>query len=569
MAQVEVASARRRVRRRGVWLFTAMILITALLAPRAGADPERRPDRHKPKDPAAAPSPLESWGRSADVQGPNGLFVGGPKGYIYQGGVFADEITVVDPHNGKVVDRIGPERGVHGPDDIYVTPDGTIYWTEIFGGNVGRLTPDGNWRLQKVALGVNPITMNAEGRLFTALDFLGNGLYELDPELIKPPKLLIADIDTLNGFGFGPDGFLYGPLFFQHKVVKINVNVTPPTVETVAEGFRVPSGVDFDSKGRMVVTDFAEGQAIRIDLATGKRETLLDIEGIFDNSAVGPDDTVYSAAFGDGAIWAASPSGKTRQVTKSGIIAAGGVTVDSDGSVLLADWFALKRFTKGNLTSTIYDRFDPPGQGMSGPNTVAPFGRNLIITGYFSNVLQVIDAKSGAVSQDVRDLKTPTNAIVHGNDIAVAQAGSANGTGPGSVVKLSDRSVLLDGLTLPTGLASNGTTLYVADWTTGNVWSVGPSGKALLAAGFNHPEGMALTADGRKLLVVEEGIDQVTSLDLTNGNRRVAARVALGDHYPPGLQPYGQFTGIAVAPDGSFWVSSDIDNVLYHYAAPA
>lgn len=567
MLKIRGNGARPRVGRRGVWL-VAMLAVLALLAPRAGADKDPQPTK-PPPDRSGAPRPLESWGKGADVQGPNGLFVGGPKGYIYQGGVFADEIAVVDPHNGKVVDRIGPERGVHGPDDIYVTKDGTIYWTEIFGGNVGRLTPDGHWRIQHVALGVNPITMNAQGRLFTALDFLGNGLYELDPELIKPPKLLIPDIDTLNGFGFGPDGFLYGPLFFQHKVVKINVDANPPTVETVAEGFRVPSGVEFDSKGRMIVTDFAEGQAIRIDLATGKRETLLDIKGIFDNSAVGPDDTVYSAAFADGAIWAASPAGKVRQVTNSGIIAAGGVAIDGDGSVLLADWFSLKRYTKGRLTDTIYDRFDPPGQGMSGPNTVARSGANVIITGYFSNVLQVVDAKTGAVSQDVRDLKTPTNAIVHGSDIAVAQAGSADGTGPGSVVKLSDRSVLVDGLQLPTGLASDGTTLYVADWRTGDIWSVGPAGKKPVAAGLNHPEGLALTADGHTLLVVEEGIDQVTSINLTNGDRRAAAHVALGDHYPPGLQPYGQFTGVTVAPDGSFWVSSDIDNVLYHYPAPA
>jgi len=495
--------------------------------------------------------------------------VGGPNGYIYQGGVFADELDVVDPQSGEVLDRIGPERGVHGPDDVYVTPDGTIYWTEIFGGNVGRLSPDGTWRIQHVALGVNPITMNAEGRLFTALDFLGNGLYELDPELIAPPKLLIPDIDTLNGFAFGPDGLLYGPLFFQHQVVKIDVDANPPTVEMVADGFRVPSGVEFDSQGRMIVTDFAEGQTIRIDLATGERETLLDIEGIFDNSAVGPDDTVYSSAFADGAIWAADPSGETRQVTNSGIIAAGGVAVDADGSVLLADWFSLKRFADGDLVNTVYDRFDPAGEGMSGPNTVSTDGPNVIITGYFSNVLQIVDPLTGAVSEDVRDLKTPTNAIVHGDGIAVAEAGSADGTGPGDVVNLADRSVLIDGLELPTGLASDGTTLYVADWRTGNIWSAGPSGKTLVAAGLNHPEGLALTADGATLLVVEEGIDQVTSIDLTTGDRRAAAQVAFGDHYPPGLQPYGQFNGIALAPDGSFWVSSDIDNVLYHYAAPA
>jgi DNA-binding beta-propeller fold protein YncE len=205
---------------------------------------------------------------------------------------------------------------------------------------------------------------------------------------------------------------------------------------------------------------------------------------------------------------------------------------------------------------------------MSGPNTVSASGRNLIITGYFSNVLQVLDADSGAVSQDVRDLRTPTNAIVHGDGIVVAEAGSATGTGPGDVVSLDDRSVLIDGLQLPIGLASDGTTLYVADWRTGDIWSAGPSGKTHVAAGLNQPEGLAITADGTTLLVVEEGIDQVTAIDLATGDRRAAAHLALGDRYPPGLQPYGQFTGIAVTSGGTFWVSSDVDNVLYHYPIP-
>ncbi|MGD9752173.1 MAG: SMP-30/gluconolactonase/LRE family protein [Acidimicrobiia bacterium] len=567
------AGARTPHRRRllaGAALATLLTMGSGVLAPSAGTGeppgpngapaPDAAPARGRP----ALPGPAETWGRAADVEGPNGLFVGGPDGLIYQGSVAGNELDVVDPHSGEVLDRIGAERGVRGPDDVYVTDDGTIYWTEIFQGNVGMLEPDGTWRIQHVALGTNPITMNAEGRLFTALDFLGNGLYELDPDLIEPPRLLLADIDTLNGFGFGPDGYLYGPLFFDHRVVRIDVDATPPTVETVADGFRVPSGVEFDSQGRMIVTDFAEGQVIRIDLETGARETIFDIEGMLDNSAVGPDDTVYTAAFGDGVIWAIDPSGESRQVTEGGLISAGGVAVDGDGSVLVADWFAMKRYTDGELSQTFYDRFDPPGEGMSGPNTVAVDGDRLVITGYFSNVLQILDGHNADVITDVRDLKTPTNAIVHGGGIAVAQAGAATGAGPGSVVRLEDRGVLMDGLTLPTGLASDGTTLYVADWATGDVWRTGDGAKVRVAAGLNHPEGIALTGDGR-LLVAEEGIDQVTAIDLANGDRRGVAHVALGDDYAPGLLPYGMLTGIAMAPDGGFWVTSDVDNVVHRF----
>jgi hypothetical protein len=50
----------------------------------------------------------------------------------------------------------------------------------------------------------------AEGRLQHEPD----GLYELDPELVDEPQVLIEDIVSLNGFDFGPDGMLYGPLRF-------------------------------------------------------------------------------------------------------------------------------------------------------------------------------------------------------------------------------------------------------------------------------------------------------------------------------------------------------------------
>ena len=55
-------------------------------------------------------------------------------------------------------------------------------------GNVGMLRPDGSFRTQFVGPGVNPIELSDDGRLFVARDFLGDGLYELDPDLIAPPR---------------------------------------------------------------------------------------------------------------------------------------------------------------------------------------------------------------------------------------------------------------------------------------------------------------------------------------------------------------------------------------------
>ena len=65
----------------------------------------------------------------------------------------------LDARQGIEVGRAAA-TGVNGPDDVYITDDGTIYWTEILTGFVGMLKPDGTFTRQFVGQGVNPITMS-------------------------------------------------------------------------------------------------------------------------------------------------------------------------------------------------------------------------------------------------------------------------------------------------------------------------------------------------------------------------------------------------------------------------
>src|SRR5262245_464565 len=162
-------------------LMAAFIAVSLAVALPAGAGAARKAEPLSVRDGRPV-------GRSSLLHGPNGVNVG-PDGKVYVASVLGDEITVHDPRTGKILDRIGPERGVHGPDDVVVAPDGTVYWTELLAGNVGLLRPDGSFRVQFVAPGVNPIELSDDGRLFVARVFLGDGLYELDPELVAPPRV--------------------------------------------------------------------------------------------------------------------------------------------------------------------------------------------------------------------------------------------------------------------------------------------------------------------------------------------------------------------------------------------
>ena len=203
---------------------------------------------------AAVPSPaeVEVLVRGAPLQGANGM-VFDTDDRLLVASVPGREIVAMDPRTGRVTDRYGPDAGVQAPDDVTFGPDGSLYWTDLLTGEVGRREPDGTVTKQLVAPGMNPIAFSDDGRLFAAQAFFGNGLYELDPNLESAPTVVIPDAGEralgLNGMDFGSDGKLYAPQPFLGRIVRIDVDTG--AVTPVADGLAFPAAVDFDSHGNL------------------------------------------------------------------------------------------------------------------------------------------------------------------------------------------------------------------------------------------------------------------------------------------------------------------------------
>ena len=94
------------------------------------------------------------------------------------------------------------------------------------------------------------------------------------------------------------------------------------------------------------------------------------------------------------------------------------------------------------------------------------------------------------------------------------------------------RTVLAADLAYPLGLATEGGNLYVGDFLAGQILQVAADGVTLdppklIAEGLQGPEGMALTGDGR-LLVVESGANRLSIVDLASGQDQ---------HADPGTRP--------------------------------
>jgi sugar lactone lactonase YvrE len=513
----------------------------------------------------------------SDTHGANGLFFG-PDGNLYVASVFGREIILMDPLSGRILDRIGTGQGVEGPDDLTFGPDGSLYWTSITTGHVGRLAPDGTTTIQFVGLGVNPITFSDDGRLFVALAFFGDGLFELDPDLIAPPIPLTGPLGFLNGMDFGPDGRLYGPLIALGSIVSIDVD-NPADIRWVAsqsDGLAMPVAVKFDSNGELYAADLFAGVVWHVDVTTGALTLVSEVETGLDNLAFDARDRLYVSNNGSGAVHAILPSGIAREISDGGMVRPSGVAVmpgpGKHETVYVGDFWTLHEYDglTGRLRSIQKSLLG--ATGMLGPSTVAPDGDNLVFTTTFHGTLggvQVWNPHAGAVVELYEDFAVPLNAVRFMGDLVVAELVT------GKLIRQDATTLVrteLAPLLVPTGIAITDDDLWAADWATGTVWHVVSDGIVLtpplmVASGLAAPEGLAVDHDGT-LLVVEAAAHRLTRIDPATGGTTVLAEgLALGAEAIPSAvsPPIGWFNGVAVGPSGAIYVTGDIGNVLYRF----
>ncbi len=511
--------------------------------------------------------------RGATINGSNGVAIDND-GRLLVGSVGGREIVALDRQSGAVLERI--TDGVDGADDVAIGPDGSIYWTDIFIGEVGRLAPDGTVTKPFVAPGMNPIAFSADGRLFVGQAFFGDGLYEVDPDLEDPPRVVIADsgippfLSQLNGFDFGPDGMLYAPQLFMGTILKINPD--SGATEVIASGLPGPGSVEFDSNWNLYTNTNTAGTVLLVDTATGDTEVVANIPGVsIDNMVFDDRDRLFVSDWQTGGIYSISPSGLVRTLLPGGMMLPGGVAVmngaPGGASLFVADVWSLREFAArtGKFRSVERQSFFNP-DGIVAPQTVSADGDALLISSWFGNAVQVWDPVAGVALERYDDFAIPLNAIRFQGDLIVAELGTS------SIVRQDAAGARTTMVTapdvfVPAGLAATDDDLWVADWATGLVWQLVADGVTLAApqltaAGLANPEGMAV--DDGTLLVVETGTGTLTRIDPSTGaTSMVADGLAVGASASAGAPPTWMFSGVAVGVRGEYYVSGDVDNVIY------
>ena len=118
-----------------------------------------------------------------------------------------------------------------------------------------------------------------------------------------------------NGFEVGPDGMLYGPLWFKGSVAKMDPANGAITV--INSEFKIPATANLDGKGNLGVIDTQTGELSRVDLANGRKVVVKKLATALDNLAIAPDGTIYVSNMVDNAVRAFNPaSGELRTLTQ-------------------------------------------------------------------------------------------------------------------------------------------------------------------------------------------------------------------------------------------------------------
>ena len=487
-------------------------------------------------------------------------------GRLFAGSVAGAALYEVDRTNGTAKIAIPTPEGM--ADDIAFAPDGTMAWTGFLTGDLYSRKGDGP--IKKLASGlpgINSLAFRKDGRLYATQVFLGDALYEIDIEGAKPPRKIMEKMGGLNGFEFGPDDKLYGPLWFKGQVAKIDVDKAELTV--VADGFKIPAAVNFDSKGNLWVVDTALGQLVRVDPKTGAKKMVAQLKPSLDNLAIDDKDRIFVSNMADNGIQEVDPeTGEAKQVIIGKLALPGGIGVVSDGNkdtIYVADVFAYR--TVDGLTGEVSEpaRMHADGVTLEYPMSATASVDDVLLSSWFTGTVQVIDRRSGKTTKMLHGFKAPHDAIKLGDgSILVNELGSK------SLIRASgehgkDRHVVVGGLEGPVGMAAGPKGMvYVTEAFSGQVSMIESNGeKVVVARDLKMPEGIALAPDGR-LIVAEVGAKRIVQIDPNNGAvTEIAGNLPIGLVAAPGGLPTNIPTGVGVGASGTIYFSSDVENAIY------
>ena len=517
--------------------------------------------------PAARPA---SWSAPevlvapSSFSGVHGLAVD-MQGRLLAGSVLGNNLWEVDRTTGAAKVLIPAPEGQ--ADDIAIGPKGEMAWTSYIQG-VLRYRANDTAPIRVLAKdlpGINSLAFDQRsGKLYASQVFLGDAMWEIDVA-DKPdraaPRLIAKDMGGFNGFEVGPDGMIYGPLWFKGQVVKMNPANGAITV--INSDFKIPAAANLDGKGNLWVVDTRTGELSKVELANGRKTVVKQLKTALDNLAIAPNGLIYVSNMADNSIESFNPAtGELKTLTSGKLAVPGGLKLDGD-TLWVADVFG---FRQVNVKSgDVKDVLRMQASDMEYPFSVGVSPTQFALTSWFTGSVQVIDRATLKTSTMIHGLKAPMDALFLSNgslvfnEIATGSITQASGAG------FATRKVLAEGLGGPVQMTlGRDGAIYVTE-AAGNLTRINlaDGGKTVVADKLALPEGVAQTPWGT-FIVAETAARRLVEINPVDGTRRtVAENLPIGLEAGPGLPPPYVPTGVAVGADGTIYMSADRNNAIY------
>ena len=535
-------------------ILRALFAAAALLLAACASAPPSRPAGWNAPEVVVPPS---------SFTGVHGLAVD-KRGRLLAGSVVGNAIWEVDRSTGAAKVLVdGPEGQA---DDIAIGPNGEMAWTNYLMGMVRYRENDGAPMrvLAKDLPGLNSLDFDRRnGKLYATQVFLGDALWELDVAGAKPPRLIAKDLGGLNGFEVGPDGMIYGPLWFKKSVVK--VDPASGAITVINNQFKTPAAANLDGKGNLWVVDTATGELCRVELASGRKTVVAKLRTALDNLAIAPEGTIYVSNMADNSVESIDPAtGAVKVLTRGALAVPSGVKV-AGGTLWVADIFSHRKVDLASGAVSDVMRMHGDGVVMEYPFAVGVSADRVVLASWFTGTVQLLDRRTNKTLAMSHGWKAPYDALpMADGSVLVIEIATGNLT-RASGADLATRKVVASGLAGPVQMAPGlDGKVYVTE-AAGNLVRIdlADGSKSVVASGLALPEGVAQTPWGT-FIVAEAAAARLVEIDPASGTRRtVAENLPIGRAGGPGLPPPYIATGVDVGADGTIYFSANKNNAIY------
>jgi sugar lactone lactonase YvrE len=467
----------------------------------------------------------------------------------------------IDLKTLKVTTFVAANGGVFISDDIAIDDHGNFFITGTtpLVAEVYRVDKNGIKTViaKDGLLAPNGIRYNFRtGRLFTSECFQANRVFELDPNGVNPPKLLVPanTIAVPEGFDFDPyTDDLIIPDMGTGKILRVHPDTG--AISTIAEGFASPIALKV-GPDRMIYFPELGGAVYRLSLDGTKSEKLAQLPPGLDNLAITPEGHLYITSYWDATVYkvATDGTGKYATLFPKGPNTIGGI-IFKNGKVLISDEIMIRTLEKHKYTPTKLNAWATSGMPLPLGLANGP-GDWVFWPDCVDNAVAIGNPSTGEFQAIAGGLNRPMAVLMNenGSKLYIAEYGG------GQITELSlsnySTQVLTAGLEGPLALVIIGNTLYVAEAKVGRI------SKVDLASSKKE---VFMTGLGKLGALADDGAGNLLALDDTSGklfridpkNLKVSiiaedlptANVTIGS-YPVVEFPYP----MTVSPEGDIYI---------------